>query len=98
MEDQVEPEVAERRVELVVDIQSRIMDAYNEERLGTCMEVLCEGFDPAEGCYVGRTYADSVDIDGRVLFTAADLIPAGEFVWVRITGMADGDLTGEIED
>jgi len=98
MENQVEPEVAERRVELVVDLQSRVMDAYNEERLGTVMEVLCEGFDSSEGCYVGRTYADSVDIDGRVLFTAAGLIPAGEFVNVRITGVSDGDLTGEIEE
>ena len=98
MENQVDPEVARRRVELVVDLQSRIMDRYNEDRLGTCMEVLCEGFDPEEGCYVGRTYADSVDIDGRVLFTAADLIPAGEFVWVRITGVSDGDLTGEVEN
>ncbi len=98
MEDQVDLETAERRVELVVDLQSRIMDEYNEERLGTCMEVLCEGFDSGEGCYVGRTYADSVEIDGRVLFTAAGVILAGEFVWVRITGTADGDLTGEIEE
>ena len=98
MEDQVDPETAQRRVELVVDLQSRIMDAYNEERLGTVMEVLCEGFDSAEGCYVGRTYADSVDIDGRVLFTAAGLVPAGTFVPVRITGVSDGDLTGEIEE
>ena len=98
MEEQVDPEVAARRVELVVDLQSRIMDEYNQERLGTCMEVLCEGFDAAEGCFVGRTYADSVDIDGRVLFTAAGDVKAGEFVWVRITGMSDGDLTGEIEE
>lgn len=98
MEDQVDPDVAERRVELVVDLQSRIMDAYNEERLGTVMEVLCEGFDPEQGCFVGRTYADSAEIDGRVYFTAAGVIPAGEFVNVRITGMSDGDLTGEIEE
>ena len=98
MEHQVDPEVAARRVELVVDLQSRIMDEYNQERLGTCMEVLCEGFDANEGCFVGRTYADSVDIDGRVLFTAAGDVKAGEFVWVRITGTADGDLTGEIEE
>lgn len=97
MDNQVDPELAQRRVELVVDIQSRIMDEYNEERLGTCMEVLCEGFDQEEGCFVGRTYADSVEIDGRVLFTAADVIMPGEFVWVRITGVSDGDLTGEIE-
>ena len=77
---------------------SRVMDEYNEERLGTVMEVLCEGFDSAEGCYTGRTYADSPDIDGRVLFTAAGVIPAGTFVNVRITGMSDGDLTGEIEE
>ena len=98
MEDQVDGEVAARRVELVVDLQSRIMDSYNEERLGTVMEVLCEGFDSQAGCYVGRTYADSVEIDGHVYFTAAGLVPAGEFVKVRITGVSDGDLTGEIED
>lgn len=98
MEDQVDGETAARRVELVVDLQSRIMDAYNEERLGSVMEVLCEGFDSSAGCYVGRTYADSVEIDGHVYFTAAGLVPAGEFVRVRITGVSDGDLTGEIEE
>ena len=98
MEDQVDPEIAERRVELVVDLQSRIMDEFNENRLGGVEEVLCEGFDSMEGCYVGRTYSDSVEIDGRVLFTAAGLIPAGTFVNVRITGITDGDLTGEIEE
>ena len=98
MENQVDPEIAERRVELVVDLQSRIMDEFNESRLGGVEEVLCEGFDSLEGCYVGRTYADSVEIDGRVLFTAAGLIPAGTFVNVRITGTSDGDLTGEIEE
>ena len=98
MEEQVDADIAQRRVELVVDLQSRVMDDFNEERLGSVVEVLCEGFDSSEGCYVGRTYADSVEIDGRVLFTAAGLIPAGEFVYVRVTGVSDGDLTGEIEE
>ena len=98
MDHQVESDVAARRVELVVDLQSRVMDAYNEQRLGTVMEVLCEGFDSQAGCFVGRTYADSVEIDGHVYFTAAGMIPAGTFVWVRITGVSDGDLTGEIEE
>lgn len=72
MEEQVDADVAQRRVELVVDLQSRVMDDFNEERLGSVVEVLCEGFDRNEGCYVGRSYADSVEIDGRILFTAAD--------------------------
>ena len=90
--------MAQRRVELVMDLQSRVMDEYNEQRLGTVMEVLCEGFDSQAGCYVGRTYADSVEIDGHVYFTAAGLVPAGSFVNVRITGTMDGDLTGEIDE
>ena len=98
MEDQVDDETAKRRVELLVDLQSRVMDGYNEDRLGSVMEVLCEGFDASAGCYAGRTYADSVDVDGKVFFTAAGVIPAGTFVNVRITGTSDGDLTGEIEE
>ena len=98
MEHQVEPEAAARRVELLVELQSRVMDAYNESRLGETLEVLCEGFDPDMGCYAGRSYADSPDVDGRVFFTAAGLVPAGTFVNVRITGTSDGDLTGEIEE
>jgi len=98
MENQVPADVAERRVELLVDLQSRIMDQYNESRLGTVVEVLAEGFDPDMGCYAGRSYADSPDIDGRVYFTAGGAVPAGSFVNVRITGTEDGDLTGEIDE
>ena len=94
MPGQVDGETARRRVELVVDLQSRIMDEYNAARVGTVMEVLCEGHDPLEDRYTGRTYADSVDIDGRVLFTSDEPVPSGRFVNVQITGTEDGDLTG----
>ena len=98
MPDQVDPDTAKRRVELLVELQSRVMDAWNESRLGETLEVLCEGFDPEMGCYAGRSYADSPDVDGKVFFTSAGLVPAGSFVNVRITGTSDGDLTGEIEE
>lgn len=80
MPDQVEPEVAARRLELLVDLQSDVMDEYNESRLGETVEVLVEGFDEEMGCWRGRTYADAPDIDGHVYFTAAGQIPAGSFV------------------
>lgn len=98
MPGQVPQEVAAHRSELLVDLQSQVMDDYNAQRLGTVMEVLCEGFDADQGCYRGRTYADSPDVDGHVFFTAAGTVPAGEFVNVRITGTDQGDLTGEMED
>ncbi len=98
MEDQVDESVAAHRVELVVDLQSRIMDVFYESLLGETLEVLCEGFDLEAGCYVGRSYADSPEIDGRILFTAAGEVPPGAFVSVRLTATEDGDLLGEIDE
>ena len=86
-------ETARRRAELAVDVQSDIIDAYNESALGTVREVLCEGFDGER--YYGRSYAESPDIDGRIRFASdADIAP-GTFVNVRLTGAMDGELTGE---
>lgn len=96
--NQVPKRVARQRVDRLTELQSRVLDKYNERRLGTVMEVLCEGFDSQAGCYIGRTYADSVEVDGRVFFTAARAIPAGEFIRVRMTDTRDGDLVGEVED
>jgi ribosomal protein S12 methylthiotransferase len=98
MPDQVDPEVAARRVELLIDLQSDIMDEYNESRLGETVEVLVEGFDQEMGCWRGRTYADSPDVDGHVYFTAAGELKAGTFVQVLLTDTVDGDMMGEIQD
>ncbi len=89
-------ETAVRRAEIVSELQSRIMDDYNAARIGSVMEVLCEGEE--DGRYFGRTYADSPDIDGRVLFASEEPIPAGCFVQVRIEGVCDGDLIGSAEE
>lgn len=97
MPDQVPAETAQRRVKLIADLQSRVMDEWNEARLGQVVEVLCEGFDEDMGCWAGRTYADSPGIDGTVYFTAAGEVPAGTFVPVLLTGTEDGELLGEID-
>jgi ribosomal protein S12 methylthiotransferase len=98
MPDQVDDVEKERRLNLLVDVQSDVMDEYNESRLGEVVEVLVEGFDEEMGCYAGRTYADSPDIDGHVYFTAAGKIVPGTFLSVRLTDTVDGDMMGEIED
>ena len=86
------------RAELVVDVQSRIMDDFNDSRMGTVAEGLCDGFDQEGMQFVGRSYAESPDIDGRIYFTADHEVEAGEFVPVRITGAMDGELTGELAE
>ena len=89
-------ETAERRCDLIQELQSRIMDDFNESRLGTVQEVLAEGYDAAAECWYGRSCADSPDVDGKVFFTGKDVTP-GEFCSVRITEILDGDLVGEKE-
>jgi ribosomal protein S12 methylthiotransferase len=87
-------ETAERRVEILVDLQSRIMDEYNESKLGQTVTVLCEGYDRLAECHFGRTYADSPDIDGKVFFDSPVRLREGSFVEVEITEIMDGDLVG----
>lgn len=98
MLNRVDTAEAERRAELVVDVQSRIMDDFNDSRMGTVAEVLCDGFDQEAMQFVGRSYAESPDIDGRIYFTADHEVEAGEFVPVRITGAMDGELTGQLAE
>ena len=96
MLNRVDADEAARRAELVADIQSQVMDEFNDSRMGDVLEVLCDGFDDEAMSYVGRTYAESPGIDGVVYFSSEADIAPGEFVNVRITGTMDGDLTGEI--
>ncbi|MBR5114913.1 MAG: 30S ribosomal protein S12 methylthiotransferase RimO [Oscillospiraceae bacterium] len=86
-------EVAERRAELVSELQAEIMDEFNASRVGKTLRVLCEGYDRFAECWFGRSEADSPDVDGKVFFTG----PAapGKLVDVRITETLDGELLGE---
>ncbi len=98
MLNRVDADEAQRRADLVVDVQSRIMDDFNESRMGDVTEVLCDGWDEQSQSFVGRSYAESPDIDGRIYFSAERDVQPGEFVPVRITGTMDGELTGELAE
>ena len=87
-------EVAERRAEIISELQGRIMDDSNQSKVGTTVEVLVEGYDRLAECQFGRTYADSPEIDGMVFFQAERRYRPGEFVQVAIEETMDGDLIG----
>lgn len=91
-------QIACRRAEQVAQLQSRIMDEYNESCFDKIMQVLCEGYDPDEQSYFGRTYADSPDIDGKIWFSAQKHIKTGEFVDVHVVDAYDGELVGILEE
>ena len=91
MTDRVDAEEAQRRAELIMDFQQGIMEDFYASRIGKTLPVLCTDID---GAYrVGRSEADSPEIDGVVYFEGEAL--PGEIVPVHITGLMDGELSGE---
>ena len=95
MPDQIDAETKQNRRLIVEELQSGVLDDYNTSRHGEVMQVLVEGFDDEQQLWYGRTYADSVEVDGHVYFDAADNEPAeGEFVSVLITESLGPDLLG----
>lgn len=92
--EHVDFEEAQRRAELAVDVQSDIIDAYNESVMGDEREVLCEGFDVQSQMFYGRSYAESPEIDGRIYFSSDEEIAPGTFVIVQLTDTMDGELVG----
>ena len=87
-------EVAQSRAQIVEQIQSRIMDDYNQGMIGQTISVLVDGYDEEYEQYFGRTYADSPEIDGRVWIAADEALSEGSFVKICIDGLIDGDLSG----
>jgi len=89
----VDTETALSRAGQVAALQDRVMDDFSESRLGQTVEVLCDGEDDDMGWSFGRSYAESPDIDGHIIFGGGT---PGEFYRLRLTGMMDGELIGEI--
>lgn len=96
MLNRVDAEEAQRRAERVAEVQAAIMDEYNDSRLGDIAEVLCDGYDEESMMFVGRSYAESPDVDGRIYFSAEREVAPGEFVQVHLIDTMDGELVGEL--
>ena len=92
--DQIDAETKANRRLIVEELQSGVLDDYNTSRHGEVMDVLCEGWDDEQQLWYGRTYADSVEVDGHVYFESDDTPQAGEFVPVLITESLGPDLLG----
>ena len=94
--EHVDSDVAQQRAQSVEMIQSAIMDDYNAAMMGKTLEVLVDGYDEELEQFYGRTFADSPGIDGRVWLATEEPVSEGEFVWVKIDGCIDGELSGYV--
>lgn len=93
--DTVSAETKEERAATLMEAQQEISLELNQTLIGKTMNVL---FDKKEGNYfVGRTEADSPEVDNEVLVLAKNnYARIGDFAQVKITSAEEFDLYGEI--
>ena len=97
--DQVDEDIKRRRLELLTDLQMRVVDDYCDRMVGQVIPVLCEGYDDDTELYFGRSDKDSPGIDGLVHFEGEEggVVP-GSFYRVKVTSTYDGELIGVIDN
>lgn len=93
MQNQIDEEVKQRRLDQLMKLQQDISLEINEARIGEVCEVLVEGYE--DGQYVGRSSLEAPEVDGSILFTSQKTLTPGEYVNVKLTGAEVYDLFGE---
>jgi len=95
LEDNIPQEEKQRRASEVMEVQQEISYELNQQKVGEICKVL---IDKKEGQYfIGRTEADSPEVDNEVLISAKDnYVRIGDFCTVKITSASDFDLYGEV--
>ena len=96
LDGQLEEEEKRARAQLIMDKQTLIMGEYCQKKVGAQVEVMVDGYDPEEFCYVGRTQYDAPEIDGTVRFSSERELVPGEFVQVLVEEADDFDLYGRL--
>ena len=92
--DDVPPEVKDKRLDKIMDLQSFISEEINANKVGKVLKTI---IDRKEGdFYVGRTQFDSPEVDPEVLVKSDAKLVAWNFYDVKITGAETYDLYGEI--
>ena len=96
MANQCEKSVKERRAEVIMNDQLRIISEKNQEKIGKTLDILVEGYDNYIRCCFGRSYADAPEIDAKIFFAPSSPRPSeGDIVKVEIFDTIEYDLLGQ---
>ncbi|MEM9718336.1 MAG: 30S ribosomal protein S12 methylthiotransferase RimO [Bacteroidota bacterium] len=92
-EDQISEETKETRKEELMELQQEISLELNRKKVGRVYKTLVDS--QSDGYFIGRTEADSPEVDNEVLIYAKNLT-IGDFYSVEITDAMEYDLIGKI--
>lgn len=93
-EDSISPEVKNRRLDKLMNLQETIALELNQAKIGKEFEVIVDRED--EDYYVGRTEFDSPEVDPEVLIRKSSPLKIGEFYRVVVKEALPFELIAEL--
>lgn len=96
MEDQVDEDEKVLRLDQLMMLQQSVSMEVNEERIGTTVEVLVDGYE--DGRPYGRSILEAPESDGCIWLTADRELTPGEYVQATITNADAYDLYATVKE
>lgn len=97
LKGQIPAREKQKRVKMLYRVQREIAAAQSQEKVGTTVDVLCDGVCDDGSCFESRAYWQAPEVDGKVYFTASHGVQ-GEMYRVKITDADEYNLFGEAEE
>lgn len=98
MPDQIPLEIAQARLERLMSIQQKVSKERLQKRIGQIYDVVVEAHDADASVYIGRSFAETPEIDGCIFIEAREdeTLDIGSFVSVKMIDSAEYDLIGKV--
>jgi ribosomal protein S12 methylthiotransferase len=94
LKDSVTEKTKQKRADEIMELQRNISGEKNRKKVGKIFNVM---IDRTEGeFFVGRTEADSPEVDNEVLVNSEKILSPGNVYSIIITSADDYDLYGEV--
>jgi ribosomal protein S12 methylthiotransferase len=91
-EDKISEETKTERVEAIMSLQQEISAELNQSKVGKTLKTLIDRKE--DNYWVGRTDADSPEVDNEVIINTSQNLQIGTFANVMIQSADDYDLNG----
>ena len=96
MANQIDEEIKINRMQILMEQQKAISNELNKEKIGKVVSVIAEGYDEENLCYVGRSFADTIEVDGMAYIYSDEELFAGDIAEVKIVDAHEYDITGKV--
>jgi ribosomal protein S12 methylthiotransferase len=97
MPGQIDEEVKSSRLQTILELQKSISRKKNIGRINSSEKVLVSG-QLSPNLYTGRAFFQAPEVDGITLIKSKTRLPEGKFSQVRLAGVRNYDMIGEIID